>query len=196
MSDGPYATAVNSDRVMTQDFDLVTELLAEAGYSDMPLTVLHATDVADQRDGGTVTVQTLKKAGFNVNEQVSDWATVTQRRASKAPPAEGGWNLFQTAFGGLTMMSPVSNKYTSGKCDEGWYGWPCDEELQNLLDAFIAEGDADARVEIATKIQARSNEVVTFINMGEYSHPSAWNKRLIGFENFPITTNFWSITPE
>ena len=92
------------------------------------------------------------------------------------------------------MMSPVSNKYTGGKCDDGWYGWPCDEQLQSLLAEFIDESDEQKRREIAIRIQDRSNEVVTFINMGEYVHPAAWSARLKEFAKVPISTNFWSIS--
>ena len=41
-----------------------------------------------------VTADRLKKIGINVDLQMSDWGSVSTRRAKKDPPDQGGWNPF------------------------------------------------------------------------------------------------------
>jgi len=38
----------------------------------------------------------LRRLGMNVQYVVSDWGTLVTRRASKAPPNQDGWNIFNT----------------------------------------------------------------------------------------------------
>jgi len=37
-----------------------------------------------------------------------DWSLVIQRRNSKRPTAQGGWNMFCNAFSGLDVMNPAA----------------------------------------------------------------------------------------
>ena len=43
-----------------------------------------------------VAAQVLRRMGATVDLQAMDWSTLMQRRASKEPPAQGGWNVFVT----------------------------------------------------------------------------------------------------
>ncbi|MNL72549.1 hypothetical protein D3C87_1978780 [compost metagenome] len=65
----------------------------------------------------------LESAGFVVNDQPTDWATVATRRASKEPIDKGGWNVFFTGWGFVDQSNPMTNVYVSGDCDKGWFGW-------------------------------------------------------------------------
>jgi len=153
-------------------------------------------DINDQRIGGTITVQSLEDAGFVVDEVVTDWATVAQRRTSMEPPEEGGWNIFQTGWTGDAMRSPITNVYVTGACEEGWYGWHCDEELQELRSAFVEAQSEEERQRIAEEIQARAYEVASVIVMGQFVDSAAWRSDLQGMEEFPIFTNLWGVTRE
>jgi peptide/nickel transport system substrate-binding protein len=192
MCGGPYETDINSDRYMHPSPEKAEALLKEAGYDGTPITFLHPTDQQFQRDMGTVLVQALRKVGFTVNDQQMDLASMFSRRNNKGAPSEGGWNMFLTAFGGDAMMDPLTNPYVTGACDKAFVGWPCDTELQARWKAFLLADTPEARKAAAVKIQERSNEIVTFIPMGQYYGKSAWNKSLSGMIKSPLQI-YWNI---
>lgn len=192
MCDAPYETDVNSDRYMKSDADKAKALLQEAGYDGTPITFLHPTDQQFQRDMGTVLVQALRKAGLAVDDRQIDLATMFSRRNNKGTPAEGGWNMFLTAFGGDAMMDPLTNPYVTGACEKAFVGWPCDPELQARWNAFLLADSQPARKDAAVKIQERANEIVTFIPMGQYYGVSAWNKSVDGMIKSPLHL-YWNV---
>jgi peptide/nickel transport system substrate-binding protein len=192
MCDAPYETDINSERYMKPDVEKAKTLLKEAGYDGTPITFLHPTDQQFQRDLGTVLVQALRKAGFTVDDRQIDLATMFSRRNNKGAPAQGGWNMFLTAFGGDAMMDPLTNPYVTGACEKAFVGWPCDPELQARWTSFLLADSQAARRDAAFKIQERANEIVTFIPMGQYYGVSAWNKSVDGMIKSPLHL-YWNI---
>ncbi len=190
----PLESDANAERIMVKDAEAANALLKEAGYDGTPITVLHAMDINDQRIGGTITVQSLQKAGFVVDEVVTDWATVAQRRSNKGPVSQGGWHIFQTGWTGDAMMSPITNVYVTGACEDAWYGWHCDDQLKELRSSFIDAQTEEERLRIAEEIQARAYEIVSIVVMGQFVDPAAWRSDLQGMEEFPIFTNLWGVT--
>ncbi|MBN9062667.1 MAG: ABC transporter substrate-binding protein [Rhizobiales bacterium] len=189
----PYETDVNSERYMHQDFEKAKALLKEGGYDGTPIVVLHQSDQKEFDDYMTVAVQALRKAGFVVDDQRIEAAQVFARRASKAPAAQGGWHIFSTGWGGVDLMNPATNVFVTGACDKAWFGWPCDEELQKLRASFFAATTDDQRKQIAIKLQARANEIVTFIPMGQNFIVGARSKKLQGLLDGPVSS-FWNAT--
>jgi len=186
----------NAERQMTRDIEAAKALLDEAGYDGTPITLLHATDISDQRAGGSVTAQRLREAGFVVDVAVSDWSTVAQRRANKGPISEGGWNVFQTGWDGMALQSPLTNVYVSGACDDAWYGCHCSETLQQLKQDFIKASSDEERKRIGAAIQEEAYEIVSVIMMGQYTQASAWSEKLKGMEQAPMSTNLWGVSKE
>ena len=189
----PLETDVNSERVMTQDFEKARQLLDEAEYDDTPILVIHPTDIRDADIPATVLVQSLRKAGFVVDDFVTYLATMFSRRTNRGSIAEGGWHIFTTGWGGIDQMSPATNVYVTGKCDEAWFGWPCDQKLQDLRADYFAASTAEQHKEIAKKIQARVHEIVAFIPMGQISVPVGISKKLKGIQKGAVPT-FWNVT--
>lgn len=192
MCGAPFETDVNSERYMNEDPEAAKALLAEAGYDGTPITFLHPMDQQFQRDMGNILIDKLKKAGFNVDDRQIDLATMFSRRNNKGTVEEGGWNMFMTAFGGDAMMDPLTNPYVTGACDNAFVGWPCDEELQAAWQAFLLAETPEARKAAAENIQNRSNEIVTFIPMGQYMGVSAWSSKLSGLLSSPLQI-YWNI---
>ena len=133
-----------------------------------------------------------RKAGFTVDDRQIDLATMFSRRNNKGTPAEGGWNMFLTAFGGDAMMDPLTNPYVTGACEKAFVGWPCDQDLQARWKSFLLADGQAARKDAAVKIQERANEIVTFIPMGQYYGVSGWSKSVSGMIPSPLHL-YWNI---
>jgi peptide/nickel transport system substrate-binding protein len=69
-------------------------LAAEAGYKGEPIRWLTTLQYDWMFKSSTVAASQLKRAGFNINQQVYEWAGVIERRAK---PAE--WEMFTTGHG-------------------------------------------------------------------------------------------------
>ena len=150
------------------------------------MPILHAASL--------VTASLLRKIGVNVDVQAMDWSTLTSRRAETKPVEEGGWNIFHTWSIGADVSSPIANIGMSGGCVErAWFGWPCDEKLEELRDAFSFETDPTKQAEIGAALQARAYEVVPYVNFGQWYQPVAFRDSLDGVLNSPVPF-FWNIS--
>jgi len=73
----------------------------------------------------------LKKVGINAELFSGDWGMTTSRRAQKT-----GWSLIVSSPTGIDVADPLSNFALRTNCDRAWFGWPCDEEIEKLRNAF------------------------------------------------------------
>lgn len=163
----PYATDVGAAPYKKPDFDKARQLLKEAGYQNEKVVILYPTDNVNS-PANLVLAQALQKAGFNVDLQAMDWASVAARRLKKDAPENGGWNIFITHGGYFDANTPVTNPWLSAPCGNGLPGWPCDEELDKLRAQWIAESDPAKSKELAAKVQARAYETVPYVIWGEF----------------------------
>jgi peptide/nickel transport system substrate-binding protein len=191
----PFATDVGSDSLVKKNgMDEARKLLAESGYDGTPVVVMAPTDVVTLKAQPIVAAQLLRDAGFKVEVQATDWQTVVTRRASQKPPNEGGWNMFFTNWAGPDVLNPVAHVTLNGKGKNGgWFGWPEDAKMESLRDAFVRSESPDEQKKIATEIQERSYEQVTYIPLGQYLAPSVWRKELTGVLDGPATPVFWNM---
>ncbi|XWN33809.1 MAG: ABC transporter substrate-binding protein [Devosia sp.] len=189
---GPYATNVNTDRVLTRDVDAAKALLDEAGYDGTPVHLMHVTDIATHDAYYSVLKPLLEEAGFVVDARPADWATVATRRASKAAVDEGGWNLFFTGWGYIDQINPMTNVYVAGACDEGWFGWACSEELQELRQKFAVATTEAEKAELAEQMQALTHDLVSFVPLGQTFPSQGLSANLDGFLESPVPF-FWNV---
>jgi len=163
----PYATDVGAAQYKKPDFEKAKQLLKESGYKGEKVVILYPTDNVNS-PANLVLAQALQKAGFNVDLQAMDWASVAARRLKKDPPEDGGWNIFLTHGGYFDASTPVTNPWLSAPCGNGLPGWPCDEELDRLRSQWIAEDDEAKSKALAAQIQARAYETVPYVIWGEF----------------------------
>ncbi|MFQ5984329.1 MAG: ABC transporter substrate-binding protein [Alphaproteobacteria bacterium] len=190
----PFSSDIGSEALLKQDFEKAKQLLAEAGYKGEPIVVLHATDDYVISNQTLVTAQNLRNAGVNVEMQAMDWSTLVSRRAMKTKPEEGGWHIFQTWFNGPDFLNPVEHMAIGGGCENAWFGWPCDEEIEKLRTAFAREPDLAKQKEIAQAIQERAYEQVSYVPLGTYYQPVAYRSdRLEGLVKSPVQL-FWNVS--
>lgn len=184
------ATLVNGG-----DIEGAKKLLAESGYDGTPVVLMQPTDVVTLTAQPVVAAQALRNAGFNVDMQPMDWQTLVTRRASMSPPAEGGWNIFFTNWGVPEINSPLISPMLNGRGDSAWFGWPKDDELEALRDAFINAETPGEQLEVARKIQAHTMDNVIYIPLGQYLNPQARSKKLVEMIPSPVPV-FWGIKKE
>ncbi len=191
----PFATDVGSESLVNKSgMEEAKKLLADSGYDGTPVVVMAPTDVVTLKAQPIVAAQLLRDAGFKVEVQATDWQTVVTRRASQKSPKEGGWNMFFTNWAGPDVLNPVAHVTLNGKGKNGgWFGWPEDAKMEQLRDAFVRSESPDEQKKIATEIQERTYEQVTYVPLGQYLAPSAWRKELTGVLDGPATPVFWNI---
>ena len=141
-----------------------------------------------------VAAELLRKAGFKVDLQATDWQTVVSRRASQKPVSEGGWNMFFTNWVAPDVMNPIVNFSIGGRGKNGgWFGWSEDPTIEKLKDQFARSSSFEEQKKIAADIQKEAYEQVIYIPLGQFLIPSAWRKSLSGVLDGPANPIFWNI---
>ena len=193
--DTPLATDIGSETLVKGDgMAEAKKLLAESGYDGTPVVIMAPGDVVTLKAQPIVAAQLLRKAGFKVDVQATDWQTVVSRRASQKPPQEGGWNMFFTNFTSADAVNPISNSGVGGRGKNGgWFGWAEDAKIEQMNDAFVRSTSPQEQKKIAAEIQQEVYDQVLYIPLGQYLTPSAWRKSLTGVLGGPATPVFWNI---
>ena len=174
-------TSKGMDFIAKPDLKRAQQLLQESGYDGRPIVIMQPTDLIAIAKLPVVATQLLRQAGFKVDMQAMDWQTLVSRRAKKDPPAQGGWNIFLTVWASIDAANAISMNALNAACDKAWFGWPCDQELERLRDAFARADDEQERKALAEQMQVRAMEVGTHVPVGEYRIPAAARKNLKGF---------------
>jgi peptide/nickel transport system substrate-binding protein len=183
---GPMESKAGSEWLTgKRDYDKAKQLIKEAGYNGEKIIVMDAVDQPLIHAEALVTVDMLKKLGLNVEYVATDWGTVVTRRASKKPPAEGGWNIFETGWTGADQLDPSTNVMLRANGEQAWFGWPKDEQLEALRTQWLKAEDLEDRQAIAANIQQRAFEVVPYIPTGQYEFKTALRKNLKGYIEAP-----------
>jgi peptide/nickel transport system substrate-binding protein len=182
----PMASKTGSEALAgKRDYDAAKKLIAEAGYKGEKIILLDAVDQPLNHAQALVATDEMKKLGLNIEVVASDWGTVVTRRASKKPPEEGGWNMFETGWVGADTLDPSLNVMLRANGDKAWFGWPSDDKLEELRTQWLKASDSEARQEIAAKIQERAFEVVPYIPTGQYVAKTAYRKNIKGVVSAP-----------
>jgi peptide/nickel transport system substrate-binding protein len=158
-------------------------LLAEAGYKNEPIVVMNPTTDTQISAMAVMSASQLKAAGFNVELQNMDWATLVQRRALKDDPAtnKAGWHVFYTWGNVALAANPMTNNTVATQCDgKNWFGWPCDEQLEKIRAEFASATSDAQRKDIVDRFQARFYEVVPYVPMGRFQQKIAYRKNVSG----------------
>ncbi len=165
--------------------------ILQAGYAGEPVVVMAPGDYPRINALCLVAADLFKRCGLNVQLQETDWGSVIQRRASKAPVDRGGWSVFITTFTGADLSSPASNLALRGNGTAGWFGWPDDPAMESLRDQWLAATDLAAQRQIAAKIQVQAFNDVPFLPLGQFFQPTTQRRSLVdGLTGMPL---FWNI---
>jgi peptide/nickel transport system substrate-binding protein len=177
----PYGSAAGSEIQSKSNMKKAQELLKSSGYDGTPVVLMKPTDLASIQKLPDVAAQLLRQAGFKVDLQAMDWNTVVSRRAKKEPPAQGGWNMFCTAWVAPDIWNPLANAAIGADGEKSWFGWPKDEQIEKLRDEFARATDEAKKKALAEQIQARAFAIGTHAPLGEYVNPLAARKNVTGW---------------
>jgi len=189
----PMATRAGMD-VLTgpRNVTLAKQLVAESGYKGEKVLLIAPSDQPAIMQLAQVTRELFMTVGLNVDYQVMDWGSLVTRRANQNPPDQGGWNAFNTLWGGLTVSNPGSSYPLRGVGKKGWFGWPTDERLESLREAWFDAPDLVAQKAIAAQIQVRALETVPYVPLGQIFQPTAFRSDIKDIVKAAIPL-FWGV---
>jgi peptide/nickel transport system substrate-binding protein len=166
-----YSTA-GEDLYNVNNQDLARQYLEDAGYDGTPVRFMCTQEYSYMYGAAIIAQQQMEEVGFVVDLQVTDWATVLERRAQ---PEE--WDIFVTGHG----FVPDPTQITHVGQMNVYPGWWSDPEALELAERLASEVDFDTRYEIWERIQEIAYETVPSVKTGDSSTLAVWNAGLGGF---------------
>ncbi|WP_185984098.1 ABC transporter substrate-binding protein [Aureimonas mangrovi] len=178
-----WHTEAGVERYGEPDPAAVTALLEEAGYDGTPIRILTSRQYGFHYSTGEVAQAYLEAAGFDVDLQVVDWATLTTRRAD---PAQ--WDIFITHSnfpGDPTTLNTITDTYP---------GWYTSDQKAEAVSAFLnAVGDED-RFAAWERIQTVIYDDAPLVKVGNFNALGGLADGVSGFEP-AYWPRFWNVTP-
>jgi peptide/nickel transport system substrate-binding protein len=150
-------------------------LLREAGYDGTPVVLLTAGDQPVVDALARAAAEQLRRVGFAVSVNAMLWPDLVRRRQSQAPAESGGWSAFVTRWPALDLASPAWNEALRADGLAAWIGWPEDDTLERLRQAWL---DAPSD-EAASAIERRAAEVVAYVPLAQFRMPIAYRHTAI-----------------
>ena len=172
--------------------DQIRAMLKDGGYNGERIVMMHPTDPPAYEACCQVAEAAFKRVGLNIDVQVMDWGTVTQRRTNKEPLDKGGWSVFPSGFPAVDFGNPVlaTGLRTNGK--DAWIGWPENTKIEALRDAWIDSSDPAEQKRLSEQIQIEAFSYVPYIPLGQYINATAWRNNIRGLLRGPVPV-FWNV---
>ncbi|MDQ7848941.1 MAG: ABC transporter substrate-binding protein [Armatimonadota bacterium] len=159
-------------------------LLAEAGYRGQPVRWITSAAFDWAYKPALIASQQLAEAGFTIDLQVLDWATVLSRRAN--PDL---YEVFSTSF----IFSPgIDPPIQPVIISPTWPGWWTTEEKDRLIGRLIREPDIQARKQIWEQVQRLYWEDVPGIKFGDFFNLAIARPGVQGLSTRPDLF-FWNV---
>jgi peptide/nickel transport system substrate-binding protein len=168
------------------------EYLQKSGYKGEPILLMQATNIDFMRNSADLVAGALRSIGANVQVAASDWGGVVNRRAVKAAPDQGGWNLFITWADGNSVGNPIALAGHAATGEKAWFGWPLDAKNEELRDQWAVAGSLEEKLKIARELQDNAWNFVPHVWLGQWVQPTARRKNLTGMLAVPGVIPFWN----
>ncbi len=182
----PLYTEAGGGNVGKGDVKAAQKMLKEAGYKGEKVVCVVAQDQSVTKAQGDITADLLKQIGFNVDFVATDWGTTGTRRASKAPPDQGGWNMFHTWHAGADCINPAGYPAVRASGDKAWFGWPNVPPVEAAVAEWFDAADPAAEKTAIDKVNAAACEGVVYVPTGFFLGYQAWRKNVSGIIKGPI----------
>nr|WP_234480874.1 ABC transporter substrate-binding protein [Paraburkholderia aspalathi] len=162
------------------DPEKATALLKKSHYDGKPLRILTSRQYEFHYKMALVAAEFLKAAGFKVDLQVVDWATLTQRRTNPEL-----WDIYITHSPFLPEPSLMSMLSESSP---GWWSTPA---RKAAVESFNSEIRPQQRLAKWAVIQQTIYNEVPAIKIGDFNALAAQSPRLQGVVPSPWPY-FWN----
>jgi peptide/nickel transport system substrate-binding protein len=156
------------------------QLLAEAGYRGEPIRFLVTAESLWALNSANVAKPMLERAGFTVDLQLMDWATVLTRRARPE-----GWEAMITTFTAVpdpTFLLVLSPTFP------GWYE---SRDMQAILTLMRRHTDPKVRMDLWRRAQVLFWTEVPTVKLGDGFFMHVHRPELKGYVGLP-SHYFWN----
>jgi peptide/nickel transport system substrate-binding protein len=178
-----YSTS-GSDLYNRNDPATAKQLLQDAGYDGTAVRFMTTKQYLQQYNEAVVGKQQLEAAGFKIDLQVFDWATLIDRRSKPDM-----WDVFTT---GISFRPDPTQLAIMQLCS--WPGWWCSDSSNALLDKIRSESDFDARFKLWEQLQQNFYTEVPMIKLGDTKSVIAQAKKLQGVsEQQQLGPQLWNV---
>ena len=151
-----------------------------AGYNGEPIRILTSRQYEFHYKMAQVAAEYLKLAGFTVDLQVVDWATLTQRRTDSKL-----WDIYITHSPFLPEPALIGSLSPSSP---GWWDTPA---RKTVVDAFTSEVDPQKRIALWADVQKAMYDELPYMKIGDFNAVSAKSTKLEGVDPAPWPY-FWN----
>jgi peptide/nickel transport system substrate-binding protein len=187
----PYANETGADILKVADIGKAKAALQAAGYKGEKVVLLGLQEGASGAMA-QVAEDMLRRMGMNVQLVAVDFATMAQRRRSKAPVDQGGWSLFITGWTAGDILNPAVNPMLRGAGPKGFPGWATDPHLEDLRHQWASAVDPQERSRLATAIQVEALQTLPYVPLGGSLGQSAYRANVTGVFPAPVAA-YWNI---
>lgn len=176
------ASTKGAEAFGTADTGKAKVLAKGAGYKGEPIRIMTSTQYDFLYKMSLVAQQQLEEAGFKVDLQVLDWATLVQRRNDpKQWDALFTYHTFVPEPSLLTIMNPAY---------AGWWETP---EKTAALDAFNSDANPSTRAVLWGNLQDVFFKQAPTLKIGEFYSLAAASQKVDGLNPAPWPY-FWNVS--
>jgi peptide/nickel transport system substrate-binding protein len=170
----------------------VKAMLDKAGYNGERIVLMHPTDQIIYNAVTLVAVEAFRKVGLNIDEQMTDWGTIVQRRTSREPLDKGGWSMYPAGAPGPEYVDPLLANTLRSNGAKAWFGWPDDPKLEAAYESWIDAPTEAERHKFEADFQLAAFTSVPSIPLGQYLPKAAWRSNVTGMlkGSAPV---FWGV---
>lgn len=169
----PFHSSAGTAAYNQRNAPLARQAAARAGYQGEALRVLTSRQYDFHYNMALLMAEQLKRAGFKVELDVVDWATLVQRRNDSRL-----WDIYITHSG--QFPEPMLAPPQLGDGAPGWWDSPA---KQAALAAFNAQTDPARRGALWGRVQQLVYDEVPYINLGRFNALSARSPALQNYQS-------------
>ena len=166
-----WHTTVGEESYNVGDPERAKQLLEEAGYDGTPLRFMSTQEYQYLYNIGLVAVQQLEEAGFTVEFETYDWATLVERRGNPEL-----WDAFPTSY----PFSPDPTQLSLLQLCQ-WPGWWCSDATSAEFDLLRSETDFDSRYAHWEAIQSNFYSEIPMLKVGDFGSIAVMSNQVGGF---------------
>lgn len=177
-----WDTRVGEENYNQGDVEKAKSLLAESGYAGDTIRAMTPADQPTIHPILTVAEENLRAAGFNLDLQVVDWATLKSRRVKP-----DDWDLF-TTWGAAAAATPLTNKLGV----DGLGGFQS-ERITSLRNAFFEATSEEEQRMLVEQLQLAYYDEVPHVVIGFFSGIHAAGTWVRGFDSRALWPAYWNV---